>query len=145
MEGLSLASLPSPLVVGNGEAREGANSFSFLTSWYLLPWQEMSQLTGQNTGDVHVEMNAAPGRDLTKILNEMRQQYEQISEQNRKDIEQRYESEVGCQVTLRSSALFFLVHSPNNSPLSSTSCHSPPVNSMAYRQNNLLLGVWLSV
>lgn len=125
-----MASLPSPLVVGNGEARESANSFSFLTSWCFFPWQEMSQLTGQNTGDVHVEMNAAPGRDLTKILNEMRQQYEQISEQNRKDIEQRYESEVrkmGCLATFRPLCPLLSCALPLQSPsifhpLSLTNC-----------------------
>ncbi|XP_018431537.1 PREDICTED: keratin, type I cytoskeletal 17-like [Nanorana parkeri] len=33
--------------------------------------------------DVNVEMNAVPGVDLAKLLNDMRAQYEQIAEQNR--------------------------------------------------------------
>uniref|UniRef100_A0A8D0YKX9 IF rod domain-containing protein n=1 Tax=Sus scrofa TaxID=9823 RepID=A0A8D0YKX9_PIG len=38
-------------------------------------------------GQVSVEMDAAPGVDLTKLLNDMRAQYEAIAEQNRKDAE----------------------------------------------------------
>uniref|UniRef100_A0A452IRS8 IF rod domain-containing protein n=1 Tax=Gopherus agassizii TaxID=38772 RepID=A0A452IRS8_9SAUR len=36
---------------------------------------------------LHVEMDAAPGIDLTKLLNDMRGQYEVIAEQNRKEAE----------------------------------------------------------
>ncbi|XP_017364806.1 keratin, type I cytoskeletal 9 [Cebus imitator] len=56
--------------------------------------EEMSQLTGQNTGDVNVEINVAPGKDLTKTLNDMRQEYEQLIAKNRKDIENQYESQI---------------------------------------------------
>uniref|UniRef100_A0A8C0EJY8 Keratin 12 n=1 Tax=Bubo bubo TaxID=30461 RepID=A0A8C0EJY8_BUBBB len=38
-------------------------------------------------GQVSVEMDAAPGTDLTKVLNDMRGQYEVIAEQNRKEAE----------------------------------------------------------
>ncbi|XP_070340025.1 LOW QUALITY PROTEIN: keratin, type I cytoskeletal 9 [Equus asinus] len=55
---------------------------------------EMSQQTGQSTGDVSVEMNAAPGKDLTKILNDMRQEYEQLSAKSHEDIELQYESQM---------------------------------------------------
>ncbi|XP_074244106.1 keratin, type I cytoskeletal 9 [Saimiri boliviensis] len=56
--------------------------------------EEMSQLTGQNSGDVNVEINVAPGKDLTKTLNDMRQEYEQLIAKNRKDIENQYESQI---------------------------------------------------
>uniref|UniRef100_A0A8C8TRR7 Keratin, type I cytoskeletal 10 n=1 Tax=Peromyscus maniculatus bairdii TaxID=230844 RepID=A0A8C8TRR7_PERMB len=49
--------------------------------------EEMRDLQNVSTGDVNVEMNAAPGIDLTQKLNNMRSQYEQLSEKNRKDIE----------------------------------------------------------
>ncbi|XP_037665582.1 keratin, type I cytoskeletal 42 isoform X2 [Choloepus didactylus] len=49
--------------------------------------EEMNALRGQVGGDVSVEMDAAPGVDLSRILNEMRDQYEQIAEKNRKDAE----------------------------------------------------------
>ncbi|XP_045744023.1 keratin, type I cytoskeletal 10 isoform X1 [Mirounga angustirostris] len=49
--------------------------------------EEMKDLQNVSTGDVNVEMNAAPGIDLTELLNNMRNQYEQLAEQNRKDAE----------------------------------------------------------
>ncbi|ELK01510.1 keratin, type I cytoskeletal 16 [Pteropus alecto] len=49
--------------------------------------EEMLVLRGQTGGDVNVEMDAAPGVDLSRILNEMRDQYEQLAEKNRKDAE----------------------------------------------------------
>ncbi|XP_056403678.1 keratin, type I cytoskeletal 17-like [Hyla sarda] len=49
--------------------------------------EEMKALRGQK-GDINVEMDAAPGTDLSKLLNDMRTQYEEISEQNRKKAEQ---------------------------------------------------------
>uniref|UniRef100_A0A8B9RZ92 IF rod domain-containing protein n=1 Tax=Accipiter nisus TaxID=211598 RepID=A0A8B9RZ92_9AVES len=53
--------------------------------------QEMRQLQSQTGGDVSVEVNAAPGEDLTKILNDLRNEYEQIIERNRREVEQWYE------------------------------------------------------
>ncbi|XP_044156219.1 keratin, type I cytoskeletal 47 kDa-like [Bufo gargarizans] len=41
-------------------------------------------------GDVKVEMNAAPGNDLTKTLNDMRAQYEALAEKNRRDAEEQF-------------------------------------------------------
>ncbi|XP_078011881.1 LOW QUALITY PROTEIN: keratin, type I cytoskeletal 24-like [Phascolarctos cinereus] len=46
--------------------------------------EEMKSTQGMNHGDVNVEMNAAPGTDLTKLLNNMRTQYEELAEQNRR-------------------------------------------------------------
>ncbi|XP_073428762.1 keratin, type I cytoskeletal 12-like [Dendrobates tinctorius] len=42
---------------------------------------------GTTVGQVNVEMDAAPGKDLTKILNDMRTEYEALAEKNRKDAE----------------------------------------------------------
>ncbi|XP_056367837.1 keratin, type I cytoskeletal 16-like [Oenanthe melanoleuca] len=64
--------------------------------------EEMRQLQSQTGGDVSVEVNAAPGEDLTKILNDLRDEYEQIIEKNRREVEQWYEvkiQEVNQQVT----------------------------------------------
>lgn len=55
----------------------------------------MRQLQSQTGGDVSVEVNAAPGEDLTKILNDLRSEYEQIIEKNRREVEQWYEVKVG--------------------------------------------------
>uniref|UniRef100_A0A670JK71 Keratin, type I cytoskeletal 14 n=1 Tax=Podarcis muralis TaxID=64176 RepID=A0A670JK71_PODMU len=50
--------------------------------------EEMTVLRSQIRGEISVEMDAAPGVDLTKILADMREQYETLAEQNRKDAEQ---------------------------------------------------------
>ncbi|XP_030077099.1 keratin, type I cytoskeletal 47 kDa isoform X2 [Microcaecilia unicolor] len=52
--------------------------------------EEMKSLTGTTVGEVSVEMDAAPGIDLTKRLNDMRAQYETLAEQNRKEAEARF-------------------------------------------------------
>ncbi|XP_074117564.1 keratin, type I cytoskeletal 24-like [Sminthopsis crassicaudata] len=52
--------------------------------------EEMKSMQGSSGGDVTVEMNAAPGTDLTKLLNDMRAQYEDLAEQNRKEAEEQF-------------------------------------------------------
>lgn len=54
----------------------------------------MTALRGQVGGEISVEMDAAPGIDLTKILAEMREQYESLAEKNRRDAEQWFFSKV---------------------------------------------------
>lgn len=49
--------------------------------------QELQTFRAGGPGEVSVEMDAAPGVDLTRLLNDMRAQYEAIAEQNRKDAE----------------------------------------------------------
>ncbi|KFQ70248.1 Keratin, type I cytoskeletal 19, partial [Phaethon lepturus] len=49
--------------------------------------EEMSALGGQVAGKVSVELDSAPGIDLSKILADMRDQYEHMAEKNRKDAE----------------------------------------------------------
>ncbi|NXF37694.1 K1C12 protein, partial [Nyctibius bracteatus] len=49
--------------------------------------EELQGLQSSAVGQVSVEMDAAPGTDLTKLLNDMRGQYEVIAEQNRKEAE----------------------------------------------------------
>ncbi|XP_026525326.1 keratin, type I cytoskeletal 14-like isoform X1 [Notechis scutatus] len=50
--------------------------------------EEMRHLQSQMGGEITVEMDAAPGVDLTKILADMREQYESLAEKNRRDAEQ---------------------------------------------------------
>ena len=53
-------------------------------------------------GSVNVEVNAAPGRDLKQVLDQLRAEYEAIIEKNRREVESWYESkmeEVRQQVT----------------------------------------------
>ncbi|NXT24431.1 K1C14 protein, partial [Syrrhaptes paradoxus] len=56
--------------------------------------EELNALRGQVGGEISVEMDAAPGVDLTKILAEMREQYESLAEKNRRDAEQWFFSKV---------------------------------------------------
>ncbi|XP_009094920.2 keratin, type I cytoskeletal 19-like [Serinus canaria] len=56
--------------------------------------EEMSCLRKQATGDVSVEVNACPGPDLRKILEDLRCQYETLMERNRKETEQWYACKV---------------------------------------------------
>uniref|UniRef100_A0A8C6ZHF1 Keratin, type I cytoskeletal 15-like n=1 Tax=Nothoprocta perdicaria TaxID=30464 RepID=A0A8C6ZHF1_NOTPE len=49
--------------------------------------EEMKEYKNQLSGTVNVEMDAAPGIDLTRVLSEMREQYEALAEKNRKDAE----------------------------------------------------------
>nr|XP_031541866.1 LOW QUALITY PROTEIN: keratin, type I cytoskeletal 42-like [Vicugna pacos] len=70
--------------------------------------EEMNALRGQVGGDVNVEMDAAPGVDLSRILNKMRDQYEKIAEKNRKDAEDWFFSkteELNCEVATNTEAL----------------------------------------
>lgn len=46
-------------------------------------------------GQVNVEMDATPGIDLTRVLAEMREQYEAMAEKNRRDAEAWFFSKVG--------------------------------------------------
>lgn len=52
-------------------------------------------MQGSSGGDVTVEMNAAPGTDLTKLLNDMRAQYEELAEQNRREAEEQFNKQAG--------------------------------------------------
>lgn len=49
--------------------------------------QELHSFQSDGPGQVSVEVDAAPGVDLTRLLNDMRAQYEAIAEQNRKEAE----------------------------------------------------------
>ncbi|XP_042529197.1 keratin, type I cytoskeletal 12 [Dipodomys spectabilis] len=52
--------------------------------------EELQSYRAGSPGEVSVEMDAAPGLDLTGILNDMRAQFEAAAEQNRKDAEAWY-------------------------------------------------------
>ncbi|KAJ7405920.1 Keratin, type I cytoskeletal 17 [Pitangus sulphuratus] len=56
--------------------------------------EDMKQLESQSSGDVNVKVNAAPGEDLLKKLNEMRQEYEAIIQKNRAEVEKWYEGKM---------------------------------------------------
>ncbi|XP_058902578.1 keratin, type I cytoskeletal 12-like [Kogia breviceps] len=49
--------------------------------------EELQSFQAGGPGQVSVEMDAAPGADLTSLLNDVRGRYEAIAEQNREDVE----------------------------------------------------------
>uniref|UniRef100_A0A8C5R2B1 IF rod domain-containing protein n=1 Tax=Leptobrachium leishanense TaxID=445787 RepID=A0A8C5R2B1_9ANUR len=57
--------------------------------------EEMKGSHGTEIGQVTVEMNAAPGKDLTKMLNDMRDQYEALAAKNRKEAEDAFNKAAG--------------------------------------------------
>ena len=61
----------------------------------LPPLKEMKEFSNQLAGQVNVEMDATPGIDLTRVLAEMREQYEAMAEKNRRDAEAWFFSKVG--------------------------------------------------
>ena len=61
----------------------------------LPPLKEMKEFSNQMAGQVNVEMDATPGIDLTRVLAEMREQYEAMAEKNRRDAEAWFFSKVG--------------------------------------------------
>ncbi|KAM6174653.1 keratin, type I cytoskeletal 13 [Erethizon dorsatum] len=54
--------------------------------------EEMKEFGKQVVGQVTVEMDATPGIDLTRVLAEMREQYEAMAEKNRRDAEAWFQS-----------------------------------------------------
>lgn len=84
-----------------GRANEGQSQdsplslLSSVSKWAPPTLQEMREFSSQLAGQVNVEMDAAPGVDLTRVLAEMREQYEAIAEKNRRDAEAWFFSKVG--------------------------------------------------
>lgn len=60
----------------------------------ITSFQEMGVLQNASGGTINVEMNAAPSVDLTAMLNNMRAEYEDLAEQNRKDAEACFKEKV---------------------------------------------------
>ncbi|XP_069490635.1 keratin, type I cytoskeletal 47 kDa-like [Ambystoma mexicanum] len=57
--------------------------------------EELQGVSSSAAGQVSVEMDAAPGNDLTKILNDMRADYEALADKNRRDAEAAFMKQTG--------------------------------------------------
>ncbi|XP_029429322.1 keratin, type I cytoskeletal 19-like [Rhinatrema bivittatum] len=64
--------------------------------------EEKANLSGQLGGSVSVELDSTPGIDLTQVLADMREQYEDIIKRNREEVESWHDAQ--CEVLNREVA-----------------------------------------
>lgn len=61
---------------------------------YFPTQQDVKELRAQITQDVHVDVDAAKGHNLARIMEEMRAKYEKITLKNQEDLKNWHEAQV---------------------------------------------------
>lgn len=75
---------------------QASNLLTAICHLALSP-QEVNALRSQLGDRLNVEVDAAPPVDLNKILDDMRCQYETLVENNRRDVEAWFNTQVGLE------------------------------------------------
>lgn len=73
----------------------------FTLAWGLVSLQEVGVLRQQLGDRLNIEVDAAPPVDLTRMLEEMRCQYETMVESNHRDVEEWFNTQVGIPLPRR--------------------------------------------
>lgn len=71
----------------------------------MIHLQDLLTSRDQMSGQINVEVDAAPQEDLTKILAEMREHYETVVAKSQRDLEGWFQQKVGWPLDMRNTTL----------------------------------------